>query len=114
MGFRVSSGTARPEPVTFVHDGAAIAGYPGETVAAALIAANILGFRRDLRGRLRGPYCNMGTCFECVLEVRAGSASGAAPGDGGCWRTVRACLTQVSAGLETRSPQSPGLEGPSP
>lgn len=114
MGFRVSSGTVRPEPITIIHDGAAITGYPGETVAAALIAANIRGFRRDLRGRPRGPYCNMGTCFECVLEVRAGPASGAARDDGGSWRTVRACLTEISAGLETRSPQSPGLEGPNP
>jgi len=114
MGFRVNSGTVRPEPVTFLHDAAAIPGYPGETVAAALIAANIRGFRRDLRGRLRGPYCNMGTCFECVLEVRTDSASGAAQDDGGSWRTVRACLTPIRAGLETRSPKSPGLEDPSP
>lgn len=105
MGFRVDAGTIRPQPVTFTFDGAAIEAYPGETVAAALIAGDVLGFRRDLLGGLRGPYCNMGTCFECVLEVRDGVSASIEPiGDaGGPWRTVRACLTQVRAGLEVRS-----------
>ncbi len=99
MGFRVNSGTFRPQPITFSFDGVAITAHPGETLAAALIAADIRGFRRDVRGGLRGPYCNMGTCFECVLEVRSGSS----------WRTVRGCLTPVAAGLEVRSLRAPTL-----
>jgi sarcosine oxidase subunit alpha len=115
MGFRVNSDTRRPQPITFTFEGVEIAAYPGETVAAALIAGNIRSFRRDLRGGFRGPYCNMGTCFECVLEVReGGAAAGALESDaGGPWRAVRACLTQVSSGLEARSRQSPGPEDPS-
>jgi D-hydroxyproline dehydrogenase subunit gamma len=112
MGSRINLHTTRPDPVTFTFDGATIAAYPGETIAAALIASNVRGFRRDLHGRLRGPYCNMGTCFECLLEVRAAEAP--PPGPPGetreLWRTVRACLTPVGAGLAARSRSS--LDGP--
>lgn len=100
MGSRVNLDTVRPKPVTFTFDGATVAAHPGESIAAALIASNISGFRRDLHGRLRGPYCNMGTCFECVLEVRAGDS----------WRAVRACLTPVTAGMTTRS--QPSIDAP--
>lgn len=80
-------------------------GYPGETIGAALLASGVRGFRRDSRGALRGPYCNMGTCFECLVEVREASGldSDAEGGAGGSWRLVRACLTAVSADLHVRS-----------
>lgn len=111
-GFRVDSGTIRPQLITFTFNGAAIEAYPGETVAAALIAGGIRGFRRDLHGALRGPYCNMGTCFECVLEVREGAPAGPEPARAAdfAWRTVRACLTQVREGLEVRSRAAPGIK----
>lgn len=110
MGSRVIAGTARPDPIAFTFDGATLTGHPGETIAAALIASNIVGFRRDLHGRLRGPYCNMGTCFECLLQVRAGGslAVGPARETEESWRTVRACLTPVAAGMEVRSRSSAG------
>lgn len=114
MGFRVNSGTVRPSPITFTFDGTQIEAYPGETIAAALIASDIRGFRRDSRGSRRGPYCNMGTCFECMLEVREGSAAttGLQPVAEGSWHTVRACLTRVCAGLEVRSREALGVEAP--
>jgi hypothetical protein len=46
----------------------------------------------------------MGTCFECVVQVRARVNVGA--GHQGEWRLTRACLTSVSAGLEVRSIRS--------
>jgi D-hydroxyproline dehydrogenase subunit gamma len=113
MGSRINLDTTRPDPVIFTFDGATIAAYPGETIAAALIASNIRGFRRDLHDRLRGPYCNMGTCFDCLLEVRAAGAQ--PPGPPGeaedSWRTVRACLTPVTAGLAARSRSSVAVPG---
>ena len=111
MGFRIRSGTVRPLPVSFTFDGVPLEAYPGETLAAALIANDVRGFRRDRRGDLRGPYCNMGTCFECVLEVRDRAAGGSRAGSGvaGDWYTVRACLMRVHAGLEVRSRKTPGI-----
>jgi len=113
MGSRVNLHTTRPDPLTFTFDGATIVAYPGETLVAALIASNIGGFRRDLHGRLRGPYCNMGTCFECLLEVRAEEAAPAgSPGEAGqSWHAVRACLTPVTAGLAARSRSSVDVSG---
>lgn len=112
MGYRVNFGTTRPQPLTFTFDGVSVEAYSGETIAAALIAAGIRGFRRDMHKRLRGPYCNMGTCFECVLEVRESMPARTAPKDAGAgsWRTVRACLTQVCAALQVRRLQAPELQ----
>ena len=90
---RVREGTRRGEPCDFEFDGTAVTAYSGETVAAALLAMGQRTFRHDTHDRPRGPYCNMGTCFECVVEVLEGSA----------WRTVRACLFPVAKGLKVRS-----------
>lgn len=41
----------------------------GSTVAAAVAAAGLIGFRRSIVGDLRGPLCGMGVCFECRLTI---------------------------------------------
>jgi len=59
----------------------------GDTVAAALLAAGVTAFRAaPISGAPRAPYCLMGTCFECAVEI-----------DGE--RNRRACMTQVSPGM---------------
>jgi sarcosine oxidase subunit alpha len=92
MNLRLTEDTRRGPRCEFVFAGTRVEAFLGETVAAALLAAGHRIFREDSLGQGRGPYCNMGTCFECVLEAQ--TASG--------WRTVRACLTPVAAGLELR------------
>lgn len=110
MGFRIDLDTRRPPPIDITFDGSTIAAHPGETLAAALIAANIRGFRRDLNGRWRGPYCNMGTCFECVIEVQVRTRTEEGmPKER--WRSVRACLTPVTPGLVVRSRSLGGARG---
>jgi len=96
---RVTAGTRRGERCTFMFEDMRIDAYQGETIAAALLASGRREFRRDSLQRPRGPYCNMGTCFECVVEVRSESS------DGGpfTWRVVRACLVAVADGLTVRS-----------
>jgi D-hydroxyproline dehydrogenase subunit gamma len=102
MSLRITRGIIRPDPVTFNLDGKPVAGVPGESIVAALIASGVRQLRRDSQGRPRGPYCNMGTCFECLLEVRTKGVDGC-----GSWRLVRGCLLPVTAGLELRSRASP-------
>ncbi len=80
----------RGEPVEFTFDGQPVRAYRGETLAAALLAAGVPGFRADREGRPRRPLCNMGTCFDCVVTVDG------AP-------LVRACLTPVADGLDVRT-----------
>jgi predicted molibdopterin-dependent oxidoreductase YjgC len=77
----------RPEPsVRFTFDGEQVDALPGQTVAAALLAA---GHRtlRDTRfaGTPRGLFCGIGACFDCLV-VHNGIAA------------TRACLTVVADG----------------
>jgi len=95
MALRITRDTNRGERCDFSFEGATIDAYYGETVAAALLASGRRSFRQDSLRQARGPYCNMGTCFECVVEVRVGALRE--------WRVVRACLTAVAVGLEVRS-----------
>lgn len=82
-------------PVRFRFNGKEITAQPGDTVAAALLAADVRIFRSTpVSGAARGPFCMMGACFDCLVEI------------GG--ETVQACMTPVSPGLEVRSPRSPG------
>jgi hypothetical protein len=106
MNLRVAQGTHRGERCVFVFEGAQIEAYQGETVAAALLAHGERKFREDNLHQGRGPYCNMGTCFECVVEVRVPGDVTARDTPRGAWRLVRACLARVSPGLEVRSIKS--------
>lgn len=87
---RITKGVDRPAPITIEVDGAAIPAHPGETLAAAMIAAGVYRMRDDRSGAPRGMLCNMGTCSECFIWIASGDN----------WRRRRACLTPVSDGLQ--------------
>lgn len=76
--------------MTITVDGRDVPAYPGEPLAAALLAAGYRAVRRTGGGAPRGPYCNMGVCFECVVSVDGVPA-------------VRSCLTDVRAGMRVRT-----------
>ena len=80
----------RPDPVEIEVDGERVAAFPGESLAAALLAGGVRTFRRTRNGSPRGPFCNMGVCFDCAVEV---------DGEG----PVRACVTPVRAGMAVRT-----------
>jgi D-hydroxyproline dehydrogenase subunit gamma len=68
-------------------DGERVPAYPGETIAAALMAAGRRALRHTaLRGEPRGVYCAMGVCGECLMVVNG------EPG-------VRACVTLAAPGM---------------
>lgn len=64
----------------------------GANLAAALLAAGVGVFRHSpVSGAPRAPYCMMGACFECLVEI-----------DG----VVRqACMIEVSEGLKISTPE---------
>ena len=80
-------------PVTF--DGQRLNLPDGENLAAALLAAGIQTFRHTAKsGAPRGPFCMMGACFDCLVEI-----------DG----VVRqACMLEVQPGLEIARPSAGG------
>jgi predicted molibdopterin-dependent oxidoreductase YjgC len=86
---RLDRGVERPPAVAIVVDGARVEAFEGESVAAALLAAGTRVFRRTAGGAPRAPFCNMGVCFDCVVEV-----------DG---QRLRACVTAVRAGMRVRT-----------
>lgn len=91
------SATDTPE-VAFVFNGHQLRGYAGEPIAAALLANGIRAIRHhSISGRLRGIYCGIGHCYECVAIVDG------SPG-------VRTCLTPLRAGMVVSS-DPPELEG---
>ena len=56
--------------VRIVFEGEEMLAFEGDTVAAALLAGNHLSFRTTaVSGRQRGPFCMMGACFECLVEI---------------------------------------------
>lgn len=79
------------EAVEFSFETAAVTGYPGETVAAAMIAAGKWRFRSTRGGEDRGPFCGMGVCGDCLVEI-----------DG---VLKRACLEPVRDGADIRRAQ---------
>ncbi|MEM9147599.1 MAG: (2Fe-2S)-binding protein [Pseudomonadota bacterium] len=57
----------------------------GQSVAAALLEHGISTVRESAKsGAPRGPYCLMGACFECLVEIDG------MPGRQACMVTVRA------------------------
>lgn len=72
-------------------DGTDVSALAGQTVAAVLVSRGTWRFRSNpVSGDPRGPYCGMGICFECELEV-----------DGVA--NVRACMTPVREGMSIRT-----------
>lgn len=87
-GLRIGPGE-RGQAVEFFFDGRAVRAYAGESVACALFAAGIRTLRRSPRtASVRGMFCLMGSCQECVVVA-----------DG---RRVAACQEPVRAGLDVR------------
>lgn len=84
------AGIQRSDKITFTFDGVPVIGHQGESVAAALAAADI-GLLRHNRfdGSPRGAFCLMGVCQECVVEL-----------DG---RRVEACRTALTEGMAIHS-----------
>ncbi|SJZ87234.1 Glycine/D-amino acid oxidase [Enhydrobacter aerosaccus] len=88
---RLKHAHIRPnQPVQIRFDGRSLEALPGETIAAALAASDIVSVRQARSGAPRGPFCGMGVCFDCLVTVNGRPSQ-------------RACLTKVEAGMDIRS-----------
>ena len=76
--------------VRFRFEGRELQAPEGISLAAALLSNGEAVFRESpVSGAPRGPFCLMGVCFDCLVEV-----------DGKPNR--QACMTEVAAGMEVR------------
>ncbi|MEO1537922.1 MAG: (2Fe-2S)-binding protein [Pseudomonadota bacterium] len=56
--------------ISFTWEGRQRAGEEGDTVAAALLSNGVRASREHpVTGERRAPFCMMGTCFECLVEI---------------------------------------------
>ncbi|KAJ03115.1 (2Fe-2S)-binding protein [Sulfitobacter mediterraneus] len=80
--------------VRFSFNGETVIGNAGDSIAAALLAAGHKMFRKTpTTAAPRGPFCMMGSCFDCLVVV-----------DG---ETVQACQIPALDGLVVTSPPVP-------
>ena len=81
-------------PLRFTFDGHTVQAKPGDTVAAALLAAGHAVCRSTpVSGTARAPYCMMGVCFECLVVIDGvGNRQG--------------CLTPVQEGMKVQTQHS--------
>lgn len=89
--------TMQPSPVgatvTLQFEGQSLTVPPGLSVAAALLLHGAGMFRSTpVSGAPRAPYCMMGVCFECLVEIDGKPAR-------------QACLTTVRDGMIVRRQQ---------
>lgn len=75
-------------------DGTKIQVAQGRTLAIALLEAGYHATRLNHRGEPCAPYCLMGVCFECLVQVNGQD-------------NVQACLVRVEAGMKVRLPKGP-------
>jgi D-hydroxyproline dehydrogenase subunit gamma len=88
--FKPLDGAPRAD-IEIFFNGAALTVQGGRSVAAALLAAGVARFRATpVSGAPRAPYCMMGACFECLVEI-----------DGVPSR--QSCMVEVKAGMQVRS-----------
>ena len=78
------------KPVNFQFENRDIIAQADDSVAAALLGADVIVFREQSgSGTHRGPFCMIGNCFDCLVEI-----------DGEPNR--QACQEKVRGGMQVR------------
>jgi predicted molibdopterin-dependent oxidoreductase YjgC len=82
-------------PVTISVDGVAMAVEDGEPIAAVLLRVPPFTTRASpVGGTARAPYCMMGVCFECLVEIDGETS-------------IRSCMTRARHGMEVHRQAGP-------
>lgn len=73
--------------LSFTYDGVQVEALAGDSIAAALFATGVTSTRTTpVKGTARAPFCMMGSCFECLVEINGVS-------------NKQACMVRVAAGM---------------
>ncbi len=77
-------------------EGEAVLAQAGDSVAAALLGSHHWNLRDTaVSGAARGPFCMMGVCFDCLVEI---------DGIANC----QACMTPVREGMQVKRQRGAG------
>lgn len=102
MSERIVKEVIRGQEISVVVNRKPVTTYEGETIAAALLTAGYRSFHLMKSGSPRAPFCNMGTCFTCRVEISDATAESNETQDE-CQepsKWVRACMTPVASGMK--------------
>ncbi len=76
------------QTVSFEFEGQTLTAPKGVTVAAALMQNQVLHFRDSpVSGEPRAPYCQMGVCFECLVQINGA-------------QNRQSCMTTIEEGMQ--------------
>jgi predicted molibdopterin-dependent oxidoreductase YjgC len=79
------------EKISFTFNGEPITCESGQSIAAALIAADIRELRSTrFEGEPRSIFCGIGICFDCVVMINGVAHQ-------------RSCLTEAKPGMKIES-----------
>lgn len=96
--FKRLNDVERGDPIAIYINDESVDAYPGETLAAVILAAGYDIMRKTIFSENpRGYYCGMGICCECMVELDDGSR-------------VKACQTLVEDGMKVKIPVQSGRE----
>lgn len=102
MTRRLSGAPAVGAPIAFSFEGRRIAALTGDSLAAALTAAGEMACREARDGAVRGVFCGMGVCHDCLVVVDGRAAQ-------------RACMTPAAEGMAVRRHRDrPDMAPPEP
>lgn len=77
--------------IKFTYNGKPVLAYNGESIAAALTAADIRVFRNSRKyHEPRGVFCAIGHCTDCIMKVNG-------------VENVKTCMTIAEEGMEVVS-----------
>ena len=90
MFIRMNNTTPSSKTVRLTIDGKEIVASLGDSVAAAMLLACFAYTRiTPVKEKRRAPYCMMGVCFDCIVEING------VPNQ-------RACQIQVQEGMRVK------------
>ncbi len=88
MKFTKIGNIKEEEKIDVLINGKIIKAFKGETIASTLLSNEYFAFKKNRKSsELRGPFCGMGVCFECLVTVNKDSR-------------LQACVTQIEEGME--------------
>lgn len=57
------------EEISVLIDGELVTAHRGQNAAAILLGAGVPGWRLTRSGGLRGLFCGIGVCYDCLVAV---------------------------------------------
>ena len=67
---RMNTASTGDKTIILTVEGKEITAFESDTVAAAMLAAGFTYMRiTPVKEKQRGPYCMMGICFDCMVEI---------------------------------------------